>query len=208
MGKGDIKTRRGKLFRGTYGARRRRKKARKTIPEPAAKIIAPQPSKVTAMETPDKQPKVIEKETEVAVGAEAEKAEAGKVLVKSDVKKPEKVKQEKTVAEKVHEKGEAKEHEKIKQKVVTAESKDVSESKTDKFKKKPERQKAKAKPGIENAGKTVKKEEVITEEPKEKAKTKEVQAKKKHAQTGQQEKAKDMTRVKAKKPQVKKQPSK
>jgi ribosomal small subunit protein bTHX len=31
MGKGDIKTRRGKIFNGSYGARRKRKKAAKDI---------------------------------------------------------------------------------------------------------------------------------------------------------------------------------
>jgi ribosomal small subunit protein bTHX len=31
MGKGDIKTRRGKIFNGSYGARRRRKKVGKDI---------------------------------------------------------------------------------------------------------------------------------------------------------------------------------
>ena len=33
MGKGDIRTKRGKIFRGTYGNRRPKKKNRKRTPE-------------------------------------------------------------------------------------------------------------------------------------------------------------------------------
>lgn len=39
MGKGDIKTRRGKIARGTYGVRRLRKSEKKNIPA-AAKMVA------------------------------------------------------------------------------------------------------------------------------------------------------------------------
>ncbi len=35
MGKGDIRTKRGKIFRGTYGNRRPKKKNRKRTPEAA-----------------------------------------------------------------------------------------------------------------------------------------------------------------------------
>jgi 30S ribosomal protein S31 len=37
MGKGDIRTKRGKIFRGTYGNRRPKKKNRKRTPETPAK---------------------------------------------------------------------------------------------------------------------------------------------------------------------------
>ena len=42
MGKGDRRSKRGKIYRGTYGARRRRKKKRTTQPNAQAKP-APQP---------------------------------------------------------------------------------------------------------------------------------------------------------------------
>ncbi len=35
MGKGDIRTKRGKIFRGTYGNRRPKKRNRKRTPEAA-----------------------------------------------------------------------------------------------------------------------------------------------------------------------------
>lgn len=35
MGKGDIRTKRGKIFRGTYGNRRPKKKNRKRAPDAA-----------------------------------------------------------------------------------------------------------------------------------------------------------------------------
>ncbi|MEQ8903990.1 30S ribosomal protein THX [Ekhidna sp.] len=37
MGKGDIKTRRGKIAKGTYGARRPRSANKKTVEQPAKK---------------------------------------------------------------------------------------------------------------------------------------------------------------------------
>jgi 30S ribosomal protein S31 len=39
MGKGDKKTRRGKLFIGTYGVRRRKRKGQVFKPQPKAEVI-------------------------------------------------------------------------------------------------------------------------------------------------------------------------
>ncbi|UCH13341.1 MAG: 30S ribosomal protein THX, partial [Bacteroidales bacterium] len=47
MGKGDIKTRRGKLFRGSYGRLRRRKKTRKS-----AFVISAKDTKPGQVKTP------------------------------------------------------------------------------------------------------------------------------------------------------------
>jgi len=56
MGKGDIKTRRGKLFSGSYGKRRQRKKSFKNKPEtiqqkPSANIAEPTVKKSPAKTT-------------------------------------------------------------------------------------------------------------------------------------------------------------
>jgi len=68
MGKGDRKTRRGKLFMGSFGIRRRRKQTVKPIPE-APKAVKEKEIKTVAAET---------KTAAAAPGTKAHKAPAAK----------------------------------------------------------------------------------------------------------------------------------
>jgi 30S ribosomal protein S31 len=53
MGKGDQKSRRGKLFKGSYGARRKRKKtaAPEAMSKPAPKAVSDKPKAAAGKES-------------------------------------------------------------------------------------------------------------------------------------------------------------
>tara|TARA_Y100000589_G_scaffold291166_1_gene294413 strand:+ start:18371 stop:18628 length:258 start_codon:yes stop_codon:yes gene_type:complete len=75
MGKGDIKTRRGKIFAGTYGVSRKRK-AKKNVVIPAKKEEKPAEKKTTKMATATK--KTTAKKTTATKKTTAKKTTAKK----------------------------------------------------------------------------------------------------------------------------------
>ncbi len=83
MGKGDIKTKRGKIVRGTYGVRRLKKKKKTAFPE--TKAIIKEPEKAVVKATKPKEvkepaaPKVTKK-------AETKKAASVKTQAKATTK--------------------------------------------------------------------------------------------------------------------------
>ena len=89
MGKGDIKTRRGKLFRGSYGVLRRKKKKIRGVPGPeilmeTAKPKAGTPKKETA---PEIKEEVVQEEVAQVASAAPEKEEAAELIVETAEKK-------------------------------------------------------------------------------------------------------------------------
>ena len=85
MGKGDKKSRRGKIILGTYGVRRLRKKADKAAIKPKEVVMPPKPSR-EKKEKP--QPEV--KETRVPVAKEHKPKEKAEKPEKATIEKAEK----------------------------------------------------------------------------------------------------------------------
>jgi 30S ribosomal protein S31 len=87
MGKGDKKSRRGKITIGSYGVRRRRRK----VSAPPVVEVKPTPVKKTVKKSPEV-PVIEEKEVKTTVVAEAEAKPAKKKAAPKAVKKEKPVK--------------------------------------------------------------------------------------------------------------------
>jgi 30S ribosomal protein S31 len=106
MGKGDKKTKRGKIISGTYGVRRRRKRKVALVETQESKKVIKKTSAKTKEAVRKKSPvkkEVLEKVTESAAEKQVNAAPAiekkGRVAEKKAAEKPKKEKEEESPAE-------------------------------------------------------------------------------------------------------------